>query len=83
MHQPVLWIVHELMIKLEENGQVNVAHVTLDIINAISKHLKVHTCTKIIVSFVKPFNLSAQKIVAPVPGDNAKDSEARLCEYQC
>lgn len=41
LHQPVLWIVHEFMVKLEETGQVNLSVITQNIISVVSSHLKV------------------------------------------
>ena len=42
LHQAVLWIEHEFMIKLEENGLVDLSQVTQNIITVVSNHLKVN-----------------------------------------
>ena len=42
LHQAVLWIVHEFMMKLEENGLVDLSQVTQNIITVVSNHLKVN-----------------------------------------
>ena len=41
LQQPVLWIVHEYMVKMEESGQVDLPAITQNIISVVSNHLKV------------------------------------------
>lgn len=41
LHQPVLWIVHEYMVKLAEGGQVDLAVISQNIISIVSNLLKV------------------------------------------
>lgn len=41
LHQSVLWITHEYLLKLEECGQTSVTLNSQKIINIVAKHLEV------------------------------------------